>query len=264
MDSLLRDLRYGFRRVIASPAFTAIAILTLALGIGANVAIFTVVNAVLIRPLPFPDPDHLVRIAADARATNGRNIGISKPELDDLRDRAGLFEGVSALWPVSASLLDGDRPERVEVLVTSPNYFQLLGATAELGRVYGPQDAVPGFSDAVVISDGLWRRAFGASRDAIGRKVVMDTDTYTIVGVMPRDFRHPGETVRGDVDMWSACGFAAAPFTSPPQRQQNFIPGVMGRLQPGLSLQQAQSKLDALAEQLQTAYPANYPPTVQW
>jgi putative ABC transport system permease protein len=128
MDSLLRDLRYGFRRVIATPGFTATAILTLALGIGANIAIFTVVNAVLLRPLPFPNPDRLVRIAADARATNGRNIGISQPELDDLRDRAGIFDGVTALWPVSASFVGGERPERIEVMVTSANYFQLLGA----------------------------------------------------------------------------------------------------------------------------------------
>src|SRR5512132_1088387 len=190
MDSLLRDLRYGFRRVIATPGFTATAILMLALGIGANVAIFTVVHAVLIRPLPFPNADRLVRIAADAKATGGRNIGISQPELDDLGNRAGVFDGVTALWPISASFVGGDRPERVEVLVTSANYFQLLGAGAQLGRVYGPEDAVPGFSDAVVISDGLWRRAFGAVRDVIGRKVIMDTDAYTVVGVMPRDFRH--------------------------------------------------------------------------
>ena len=170
MDSVLRDLRYGVRRVLASPGFTATAILTLALGIGANVAIFTVVNAVLIRPLPFPNPDRLVRVAADARATNGRNIGISQPELDDLRDRAGIFEGVTALWPVSASFVGGEHPERIEVMVTSANYFQLLGAAPQLGRVYGPEDAVPGFSDAVVISDGLWRRAFGGSPDVIGRR----------------------------------------------------------------------------------------------
>src|SRR5262245_27873278 len=183
MDTFVRDLRYALRRVAAAPGFTAIAMLTLALGIGANVAIFTVVNAVLIRPLPFPDPDRLVRIAADARATNGRNIGISQPELDDLAGRAGVFDGVTAIWPVSASFLGGARPERIEVLATSANYFQLLGASAQLGRVYGPADGVPGFSEAVVISDGLWRRAFGASSDVIGRKVVMDTDTYVIVGV---------------------------------------------------------------------------------
>ena len=264
MDSLIRDVRHALRRLISSPGFTAIAALTLALGIGANVAIFTVVHAVLIRPLPFPHPDRLVRVAADAKATGGRNIGISQPELEDLRSRAGVFEGVSAIWPVSASFLGGQRPERVEVLATSANYFRLLGANAALGRVYGPEDAVPGFSDAVVISDGLWHRAFGAAADVIGRKVVMDTDTYTVVGVMPRDFRHPGETVRGDVDMWSACGFAAAPFVSPPQRQQNFIPGVMGRLKPGISVQQAQDRLDALAAELRAAYPTNYPPNVQW
>jgi putative ABC transport system permease protein len=219
---------------------------------------------VLIRPLPFPDPDRLVRIAADARATGGRNIGMSVPELEDLRDRAGVFEAVTAIWPVNASFVGGERPERVEVVVTSANYFQLLGASPQLGRVYGPEDAVPGFSDAVVISDGLWRRAFGGAPDVIGRKVVMDTDTYTVVGIMPPDFRHPGETVRGDVDMWSACGFAALPFPSPPLRERNFLPGVMGRLRPGVSLEQAQDRLNALAAQLQATYPSNYPANVGW
>ena len=144
MDSLIRDLRHALRRLVSTPGFTIVATVTLALGIGANVAIFTVVHAVLIRPLPFPNPDRLVRIAADAKATGGRNIGISQPELDDLAVRAGVFEGVTAIWPVSASFLGGERPERVEVLVTSANYFQLLGAGAALGRVYGPEDAVPG------------------------------------------------------------------------------------------------------------------------
>src|SRR3954464_15510207 len=167
MHSLFRDLRHGLRRVVAAPGFTAIAILTLALGIGANVAIFTVVNAVLIRPLPFPNPDRLVRVAADARATNGRNIGLSQPELDDLRDRAGIFEGVTALWPVSASFVGGQLPERIEVMVTSANYFQLLGAAPQLGRVYGPDDAVPGLSDAVVISDGLWRLQRGGQLQVV-------------------------------------------------------------------------------------------------
>src|SRR4029078_1987131 len=114
MHALFRDARHALRRLISSPGFTAVATLTLALGIGANVAIFTVVHAVLIRPLPFPHPDRLVRIAADARATGGRNIGISQPELDDLGSRAGVFDAVSALWPVSASFLGGSRPERIE------------------------------------------------------------------------------------------------------------------------------------------------------
>jgi putative ABC transport system permease protein len=264
MTPLLRDVKFGLRRLAMAPGFTVIAILTLALGIGANIAIFTVVNAVLIRPLPFPNPDRLVRVAADARATGGRNIGISEPELRDLRDHAGVFESVTAVWPLSASMLGGDRPQRIEVLMTSPTYFQVLGAGPQLGRVYGQEDAVPGFSDAVVISDGLWRRAFGGARDIVGRKVVMDTDTYTIVGVMPPDFHHPGETVRGDVDLWNACGFAAAPFDDPPERRQNFIPSTLARLKPGVSLPQAQEQLDALAAQLRATYPANYPANVQW
>jgi predicted permease len=205
-----------------------------------------------------------VRVAADARATGGRNIGISEPELRDLRDNAGVFESVTALWPLSASMLGGDRPQRIEVLVTSPSYFQVLGAGPQLGRVYGQEDAVPGFSEAVVISDGLWRRAFGGARDIVGRKVVMDTDTYTIVGVMPADFHHPGETVRGDVDLWNACGFSAGLFDNPPQRQQNFIPSTLARLKPGVSLPQAQDHLDALAARLRAAYPANYPANLQW
>src|SRR5260221_5028377 len=264
MTPFLRDVQYGLRRLAAAPGFTVIAILTLALGIGANIAIFTVVNAVLIRPLPFPTPDRGVGVAGDARAPGGRNIGTSELELRDLRDRAGIFDSVTALWPLSASMLGGDRPQRIEVLVTSPTYFQVLGARPQLGRVYGQEDAVPGFSEAVVISDGLWRRAFGGARDIVGRRVVMDTDTYTVVGVMPADFHHPGETVRGDVDLWNACGFAAGPFDNPPQRQQNFIPTMLARLKPGISLQQAQDHLDALAAELRAAYPANYPANVQW
>jgi len=264
MNALIRDVRHGLRRLWLSPGFTITAALTLALGIGANVAIFTVVHAVLIRPLPFPDPERLVRIAADANATGGRNIGFSQPELDDLQNRSGLFDGVSALWPVSASFVGGVQPERIEVLVTSPDYFELLGAGAQLGRVYTARDGVAGFAEPVVISDGLWRRAFGGSPDVIGRRVIMDTDAYTVVGVMPRDFRHPGETLRGDVDMWSACGFSAPPFPSTPQRQQNFIPGLIGRLKPGVSLQQAQHRLDAFASGLRAAYPSNYPANIQW
>src|SRR5262249_35420740 len=112
MDALLRDVRHGLRRVVSAPGFTAIAILTVALGIGANVAIFTVVNAVLIRPLPFPNPDRLVRIAADARATGGRNIGLSEPELADLRERAGPFHRVPPVCPLPPSPPAPPPPQR--------------------------------------------------------------------------------------------------------------------------------------------------------
>ncbi len=264
MEKFLQDIRYSIRVLVKSRGFATVAVLTLALGIGANVAIFTVVNAVLLRPLPFLHSDRLVRVMADLNGSNVRDAGMSEPELDDLENKSGLFDQVSAIWPVSAALTGGDQPERIEVLATSPVYFNLLGAQAKFGRVYGPADGLPGFSDAVVISDSLWRRLFGADPNVIGRKVRMDTDPYTIVGVMPPDFRHPGQTVQADVDMWVACGFSANPFASPPKRNQNFIPGILGRLKVGITLEQAQAKLDALSAQLRAAFPKDYPKQAGW
>ena len=123
---------------------------------------------------------------------------------------------------------------------------------------------MPGFSDAVVISDGLWRRQFGGDPSVIGKKILMDTDPYTIVGVMPHGFRHPGETVRNDVEMWSACGFTGAPFVNPPVRASNLLPGALGRLKPGQTLQEAQTKLDTFTAQLRVAYPNDYPAASRW
>ncbi|HLW97445.1 MAG TPA: ABC transporter permease [Candidatus Acidoferrales bacterium] len=264
MGTFIQDIRYSMRMLVKTPGFAAVAVLTLALGIGANIAIFTVVNAVILRPLPFPHADRLVRVMANLNASNVKNVGMSEPELDDLRNNSGLFEQVTAIWPISAALTGGDQPERIEVMATSPEYFELLGAQAKLGRVYGSADGVPGFSDAVVISDSLWRRDFGADPNVLGRKVRMDTDPYTIVGVMAPDFRHPGQTVSSDVDMWAATEFNGPPFTSPPVRNQNFIPGTLGRLRAGITLEQAQSRLDSLASRLRATYPKDYPTQAGW
>jgi predicted permease len=265
MGTLWKDILYSARVLAKNPGFTLVAILTLTLGIGANIAIFSVVNAVLLRPLPFDHPDQLVRVFADQTGPNVRNIGFSVPELDDLRERAGIFDQVVGIWPISAALTGGDRPERIELLATNANYFQLLGVSkAQLGRVYGPQDAVPGFSDAVVISDGLWRRLFGSDPNVIGKRIRMDTDPYTIVGVMPPDFRHPGETVQGAVEVWAACGFTGNPFPAQPQRGQNYVPGAIARLKPGYTTQQAQNQLDAMSEQLRETYPKDYPAVAKW
>src|ERR1700686_953565 len=111
------------------------------------------------------------------------------------------------------------------MLGTSFEYFRLLGANAALGRVIEPSDAVPGFTEAVVISDGLWRRQFGADPHVVGRRILADEDGYTIVGVMPPDFRHPGQGLTADVEFWVACGFAADPLPSPPVRAQRLLPG---------------------------------------
>jgi predicted permease len=265
MGTIWKDILYSARVLAKKPGFTIIAILTLTLGIGANIAIFSVVNAVLLRPLPFDHPDQLVRVFADQNGPNVRDVGMSVPELDDLRERAGIFDQVAGIWPISAALTGGDRPERIELLATNANYFQLLGVTkAQLGRVYGQQDAMPGFSDAVVISDGLWRRLFGSNPNVIGKKILMDTDPYTIVGVMPPDFRHPGETVQGAVEVWAPCGFTGNPFPPQPQRKQNYVPGAIARLKSGVTIQSAQLQMDAFSDRLRETYPTDYPTVAKW
>jgi predicted permease len=264
MNSFLQDLRYAARMLGKTPGFTVVAILTLALGIGANVAAFSVVRAVLLRPLPYAQPGQLVRVFDDLRASNVRDVGMSEPEWEDLQNRSGVFEEISAVWPISANLTGGDRPERVEVVATHTNYFTLLGANAQLGRVYTKQETVPGFIEAAVISDGFWRREFGADRHAIGKKIRLDGDLYTIVGVMPPDFRHPGRTLQTDVDLWIAAGYAANPFPNPPLRVARMFPGAIARLKPGLSVQAAQAKLETFAANLGREYPADYPAAVSW
>jgi predicted permease len=264
LEQTFADVRYACRSLWKTPGFSAIAVLTLALGIGANIAIFTVVNAVLLQPLPFEQPERLVRVLDDLTGAGAKDVGMSVPEMEDLHDRSGVFDDISAIWPVSTALSGGDHAERIEMLGTSFDYFQILGAHAALGRVYGPRDAVPGFTEAVVISDGLWKRQFGRDPRIVGRRIRVDEDGYTIVGVMPPDFRHPGRTLAGDVELWAAAGFTANPFPTPPVRAQRMLPGAIARLKPGLTVQQAQQHLDALAAQLAQTYPKEYPAAARW
>jgi len=203
MDSLLQDWRFAWRGLVRSPGFAAVAIATLALGIGANSAIFTVVNAVVMRQLPYAHPERLVRVTSDFTALGSIDVGMSQPELLDYRDRSGLFEAIAGVWAINANLTEVDEPERVEVLLASPNYFDVLGARPQVGRLFRPDDEGPGITEVLVISDALWRRRFAASPDAIGRNLRIDNDWYTIVGVLPADFRHPGRSVLTDVDAWA-------------------------------------------------------------
>jgi len=264
MEATGQNLRYAGRMLRRNPGFTLAAILTLALGIGANVAIFTLVEAVLLRPLPFPHPDQLVRVYDDIRSSNTHDVGMSVPELWDLRDRSEVFQDISVIFPADANITGGERPERVEFLGTNANYFTMLGVHAQLGRTYAPGDALPGFSEAVVISDAYWHRGFGGDPNVIGKKIRVDGDLYTITGVLPPDFHHPGRTLTADVDLWATTGFAAPPFPAPPVRAVRLLPGVMGRLKPGFSLAQAQAQLDNFVAQLTRQFPDEYPLAAGW
>jgi hypothetical protein len=203
--SFAQDLRYALRMLLKNPGFTMVAVLTLALGIGANVAAFSVVFAVVLRPLPFPHAEQLVRVFDDLHGTNEQDIGMSAPELWDLQDRSGVFQELSAVAPSNSAIGGGDRTVRAESLVTSPDYFALLGAKPQLGRVYTAQDAVPGFLEPVVISNGFWRRNYGSDPKIIGRNMRLDNDLYKIVGVMPPRFSSSGPDAkyrRGRLDRY--------------------------------------------------------------
>ncbi len=263
MASLFHDIRYALRGLLKNKGFTAVVILTLALGIGANTAIFSIVDGVLLRPLPFRNAGQLVRLVDNLRGLGLRDVGMSVPELKDIDQRSGVFDQVSAVWPVDANLTGGDRPERIELLVVSPPYFSLLAVRPQLGRLFGPEDRAEGFAEAAVISDSLWRRLFSADPAVLGKKIRLDNDLYTVVGVMPPGFRHPGRTVATDVDVWGTAGFAANPFGRP-QRAQRILPGAVGRLKPDETLREAQARLDVFTAALERDYPNDYGAASRW
>jgi putative ABC transport system permease protein len=263
MERLLNDIRYAFRIMRKSPGFTAVVILTLALGIGANAAIFSIVNAVLLRSLPYHDPDRLVKITFNNPGIDLHDVPFSLPEWEDLKSRAGIFEDVSVVFPSSVNLTGGSQPERLELLGVSPNYFSMLGATPQIGRLFGEQDFALGFAEAAVISDGLWRRSYGGDPSVLGKRVRLDNDQYTIVGVLPAGFRHPGATIAKDVEVWVTTGFSADPWPKP-ARNLRLLPGVIGRLKPGIGVTQAQTRLTAMASALRSDFPNDYPPEGKW
>jgi predicted permease len=264
MNSFLQDVRYAARKLLKTPGFTLVAILTLALGIGANIAAFSIVDGVLLRPLPFPQPGQLVRVFDDLRSSNTKDVGMSVPQFWDYRDRAGIFQDISVIWSTPANLTGVDLPRRIEALATSGNYFTMLGVRPQIGRVFTQKDEVPGFINAVVLSDGFWRRQYGADPDVIGKSLRLDGDLYQIFGVMPAGFRHPGRTIETVEDVYVAAGYNAPPFPVPPLRSARILPGAIARLKPGLSVAEAQARLETFDAGLARDYPTDYPPTVGW
>jgi predicted permease len=262
-SELGQDVRYGVRMMVKKPTVAIVAVLTLAMGVGANTAIFSIVDAVLLRSLPYRDPDRLVRVFFNEPGVGLRDVRFSQPELDDLQTRADVFEDVSPIFEGSENVIGAGQPERVDGVNGSFSYFSMLGVTPQLGRLFGPQDFVPGFADKAVISDGLWRRAYGADPNVVGRTLRLDNDPHTIIGVLPPGFRHPGPTVSGDAEVFGAGGLIGDPFPKP-MRGARVLGNGIGRLKPGLTLAQAQARLTALAAQLRGDFPGDYPRQAQW
>ena len=263
IENLGQDVRFALRMLRRAWGFTVTAVATIALGVGATTAIFSVAYATLLRPLPYPHPSQLVRVEDDLPGLGSHNVGMSTPEWHDLQ-RSGIFAHVSPTWYDDNNLTGVARPQRVSILIVATNYFALLGVQAQLGTTFDATDPTPGFNGDVVISDGLWRRIFGADSGVLGRVIQMDSDSYRIVGVAPRGFQAPEDTraARG-TEIWVAFGFAGPPM-SPNQPRTPLFPGAVARLAPGLTLPEAQRRIDALVHALRQQYPADYPAASDW
>jgi putative ABC transport system permease protein len=263
LESLLQDLRFALRMFAKSPGFSAIAILTMALGIGATTAIFSLLDATLLHPLPYPHPEELVRIEDDLPGAGATDAGISIPEWKDLR-RSGIFQYVVLQIIGSANLTGVSQPSRMQYEGVSPAYFAMLGVKPELGHTFDPQDQTAGFTLDVVISDGLWKRAFGSDPHIVGRSLRGDNDLYRVIGVMPPGFRDPGRTVgERNTEQWAALGFSDDPAQAP-NRSLRLPLETVGRLKPGLTVAAAQSQLDALTASLRKQFPDDYPADSKW
>jgi predicted permease len=263
LDRLIQDLHYALRMFAKSPGFSAIAILTMALGIGATTAIFSLVDATLLHPLPYPHSEELVRIEDDLPGAGATDAGISIPEWKDLQ-RSGIFQYVVLKVFGSANMTGGSQPSRMQYEGVSPAYFAMLGVKPQLGHTFDPQDQTPGFTLDVVISDGLWKRAFGSDPHIVGRTLRADNDLYRVIGVMPPGFRDPGRTVdERNTEQWAAVGFLdnRAPAAN---RNLRLPLETVARLKPGLTLAAAQSQLDGLVASLRKQYPNDYPANSKW
>jgi len=265
IETLLQDLRYAIRMLLRSPGFSFIAIATVALGIGATTAIYSVIDATLLHPLPYPSAAELVRVQDDLPGVGSQGVGISVPEWRDL-ESSGIFQSVSITGTgANVNLTGAAQPLRLSFKQVTPNYFAVLGVDAQLGRTFDPHDATPGYNLEVVISDGLWRREFGADPQIIGKALRLDNDVYHVVGVMPRGFRDQGTTSdEQNVELWLGAGFAGIPFPTPQRSVRLQSRAVLARLRSGLSIAAAQGRLDALVASLKKQYPAEYPVQTAW
>ena len=250
MRTLWHDVRYGARMLVRSPGFTAVAVLALALGIGANTAIFSVVKAVLLNPLPYPDSDRLVWIRETNPASGILDEPASAPNFNDWRTQSQSFEALAAFSGAAMTLTGEGEPERLTGVATSANFFQVLGVAPALGRGFSPEEEAAGKNRVVVISHGLWQRHFGARPEAIGRTLTLNGNPHTVVGVAPPDFKNP---VRGQraPELWVPIAFNFEPT----QRRSDYL-SVVGRLKPGTTIEQARADLGAVAARLAQEYPA--------
>jgi predicted permease len=250
IDNSLQDVRFAFRMLTKRPGFAFVAVLTLALGIGANTAIFTVVHSVLLQPLPFPHASRLA-IVWSVYGNEGR-APASGPELTAIREQSHLFEDLGGIWAQSGALTGEGEPEQVKVGMMTANFFPILGTNPRLGRFFAPSEEGPGAPFVAIISDGLWHRRFGADPHMIGRAVRLNGQPTTIVGVMPPGFKiifPEGSSVPPEMDAF--VPFRSRLSSDPPD--QSYL-RVIGRLRGGATIPQAQQELETIAALLRSKF----------
>jgi putative ABC transport system permease protein len=248
METLLRDIRYGVRSLLKRPGFTAVALIALALGIGANTAIFSLVNAVLVKPLPFNEPDRLVWMWGNIR--NGGNRASTSPlDFLDFRNQNTTFQNFAAQLsiPLALNLTGSGEPERLTGAAVTGDYLQTLGVQPAIGRAFQLENEKTGQDQVTVISYGLWQKRFGGDPSIVNKTITLDGKTFVVLGVMPKDFSFPKGT-----ELWVPINFDASPGMK--QRKAHFLRPI-GRLKPGITIAQAQADTDNVARRLEQQYP---------
>jgi len=248
MQTLLQDLKYGWRILQRNPGFATVAVLTLAIGIGANAAIFSVVHTVLLRPLPYADANRLVIIwDTDANRKLARGI-VSPAEFLDWRDMNHVFDSLAGMRPSYVTLTGEGVPEQTLGVHTAGNLFRLLGLRPILGRDFLPEEEKPGHEQVAMLSYAIWQRRYGGDIGVIGRSIVIDYKPYTVIGVLPRDFSLFGTSAAFDV--WVPFAFDRAQLN----REDHELV-VFGRLKEGVQLAGAQAEMEAIIAALKKQYP---------
>jgi len=246
MDALMRDLRYAIRSLWKRPGFTTVAVIALALGIGANTAIFSLINAVLLKPLPFAEPDRLVWMWGNIR-NGGNRASVSPLDFLDYRRQNRTFEQFAAMLPVPLNLTGTGEPERLTGAGVTGNYFQALGVAPLLGRTFVQENENSGNDHVAVLSYGLWQKRFAGDAGIIDKTITLDSETCAVIGVMPKEFNFPQSS-----ELWVPLNFDRSPEMK--QRKAHFLRPI-GKLKPGVTLEQAQADTDIVARQLEQQYP---------
>ncbi len=245
-SSLAGDLRYALRTMARNPGFTAVSVLALALGIGANSAVFTVVNSVLLEPLRFRDPQQLVVVRERNLKAGFPQFSLSPGNYLDYRDHNRSFTGITAFAGTGLNMAGGSEPERLRGARVSQEFFDVLGRTPMLGRTFTQQENQLGSHHVAILSYGLWQRRFGGARNVLGQTLKLNDELYTVVGVMPADFQFPAR-----VEIWTPLAMNLQNWQ---QRGGHYMGGV-GRLKPGVSLAAAQADLNVIAARAEKAFP---------